>query len=152
MSSSVNQALFTDYQRNHIVSVFRHIDGLLQVLESATGNPSHTLFPDYLKDLSPVDADVIAAFAADIRTAIAAKLDLYGIGMPAPKATASHAVQSALTFITIAADELRPKNVRGYGSLTEYAKQELESVVADFESRTRCAVHALMSQSQGVPR
>jgi hypothetical protein len=124
----------------------------LQVLGAATGKPGPALFPDYLNDTSPGANDVMATFAAEMRAAIVAKLDQYGFGVPAPKTTASHAVRSALTFITIAADELRPHNVRGYGSLSEGGKQELESVVTDFESRTRSAVLALAAKSEGVPR
>jgi hypothetical protein len=104
--------------------VFRHVDTLLQVLENAESGRNEGLFPDYTPDLAPAEISALMTFVSELRAKMPDKLTAYGFGPTAPKTTAKHAAHSTLTFITIAVDELRPRNVRGYGELTEKAARE----------------------------
>lgn len=152
MRNTEDCVLFSQHQRNHIVSVFRHIDTLLQVLESIASGRSEGLFPDYTPDLAPAEISALMTFVSELRAKMADKLTAYGFGSAAAKTTAKHAAHSTLTFITIAVDELRPRNVRGYGELTEKATRELETLVAELDARTSSAARALAHTTEGVSR
>lgn len=150
MSPSRKFELFGEYQINHMVATFRHIDRLLEMIQTALTNNEEGLFPRYVHNLDAEREKELLAFVAELRARMATKMKKYGLAMPPPKTTASHAVESALSFIGIALDDLRPKEMRGYGPVNETAAKELEELIHELQVLTTSAVRSLKIQDEGV--
>ena len=115
----------------------RHIDKLLADMESALSvSDSKRAFPEYLPDITPAQRQTIEDYIARIRSQLARILDGQGIERPAPRIPASRSLHTILTFIGIAAEELQPKYMRGYGEIPSAAAVELNGIAAELLSLT----------------
>jgi GTP-binding protein EngB required for normal cell division len=115
----------------------RHIDKLLADMESALSvSGSKREFPEYLSDVTPAQRQTIEDYIARIRSQLARILDGQGIERPAPQIPASRSLRTILTFIGIAAEELQPKYMRGYGEIPPAAAVELNGIAAELLSLT----------------
>jgi GTP-binding protein EngB required for normal cell division len=115
----------------------RHIDKLLADMESAVRvSDSKRAFPEYLPDITPAQRQTIEDYIARIRSQLARILDGQEIERPAPRIPASRSLHTILTFIGIAAEELQPKYMRGYGEIPPAAAVELNGIVAELLSLT----------------
>lgn len=110
----------------------RHIDKQLADMENALNVvSSKNAFPEYLSDIMPVQRRVIENYIARIRAQLARVLDGQGIERPEPSIPVSRSVHTSLTFIAIAAEELQPKYMRGYGELPPAAAVELNGIAGE---------------------
>jgi GTP-binding protein EngB required for normal cell division len=115
----------------------RHIDKLLADMESAVSvSGSKRAFPEYLSDVTPAQRQTIEDYIARIRSQLARILDGQGIERPAPQIPASRSLHTILAFIGIAAEELQPKYMRGYGEIPPAAAVELNGIAAELLSLT----------------
>ncbi len=104
----------------------RHIDKQLADMENALSvASSKNGFPEYLSDVTPAQRRVIEDYIARIRGPLARVLDGQGIERPEPSIPVSRSLHTARTFIAIAAEELQPKYMRGYGKVPPVAAVEL---------------------------
>lgn len=142
--------LFSEYQMNHLVGTFRHVDHLLAMIEAATTDDSDKLFPSYVRDVNPAQREKLLAFVKEFREHLVLRMRKYNIERPSPKTTASHAVSAALSFIDIGLDDLRPGEMRGYGPVSESAGTELHALIREFQSLTASAVQILKRRDGGV--
>jgi len=116
----------------------RHIDKLLAGMETAlNAASSRNAFPEYLSDVTPAQRRVIEDYIARIRAQLGRALDGQGIERPEPFIPVSRSLHTALTFIAIAAEELQPKYMRGYGEIPPSAAVELNGIAAELLSLVR---------------
>jgi len=116
---------------------FRHIDKLLADMESALSIAnSKRAFPEYLSDVTPAQQRVIEDYIARIRIHLAGVLEAQGIGRPEPFVPVSRSLHIGLTFIKIAAEELHPKYMRGYGQISPGAASDLNRIASELVGLT----------------
>jgi GTP-binding protein EngB required for normal cell division len=110
----------------------RHIDKLLADMENALSvASSKQAFPEYLSDVTPAQRRVIEDYVARIRAQLSRVLDGQGIEPPEPSIPVSRSLHTALTFIAIAAEELQPKYMRGYGEVPPATAVELNGIAGE---------------------
>jgi len=115
----------------------RYIDKLLADMESAlSASSSKKAFPEHLPDLTPVQRQVIEDYIARLRSQLVRILDGQEIERPAPRIPVSRSLHTILTFVGIAAEELQPKYMRGYGEIPPAAAVELSGIAAELLSLT----------------
>jgi GTP-binding protein EngB required for normal cell division/uncharacterized protein YukE len=115
----------------------RHIDKLLADMESAlSASSSKKAFPEYLPDLTPLQRQVIEDYMARIRSQLVRILDGQDIERPAPSIPVSRSLHTILAFVGIAAEELQPKYMRGYGEIPPAAVVGLNGIAAELLSLT----------------
>jgi len=115
----------------------RHIDKLLADMESAmSASGSKKAFPECLPDLTPVERQVIEDYIARIRSQLVRILDGQDIERPTASIPVSRSLRTILTFVGIAAEELQPKYMRGYGEIPPAAAIELNGIAAELLSLT----------------
>jgi len=113
----------------------RHIDKLLGDMESALRvSDSKKAFPEYLLDITPAQRRVIEDHIARIRAQLIRVLDGQGIERPGASIPVSRSLHTVLTFVAIAAEELQPKYMRGYGEIPPAAAIELNGIAAELLS------------------
>ena len=98
------------YQERHLQAALHEADRLLldieQVLNSAG---SKSPFPKYVVDLTPAQRKTIEDYIGRIRARLVRVLEGQNIEPESPSIPASRAIHSALTFIDIAVEELKPR-------------------------------------------
>jgi GTP-binding protein EngB required for normal cell division len=113
----------------------RHIDKQLADMENALSVASaKNAFPEYLSDVTSAQRCVIEDYVARIRAQLARILDGQGIERPEPSIPVSRSLHTALTFIAIAAEELQPNYLRGYGEVFPAAAVELNGIAGELLS------------------
>lgn len=123
-SSSLN----SNHERRLSVTC-RQIDKLLEEMESALQvSTSELAFPQYTSDLSVEQGRVIHDYIRRVRAQLVDALDGQGITHPPADIPVSRCLLSHLIFVDIAAEELRPRYMRGYGELSAEAAAELNTI------------------------
>jgi GTP-binding protein EngB required for normal cell division len=113
----------------------RHIDKMLADMESALSiSTSNLAFPQYALDLSPAQRRVIGDYISRIRAQLIRVLDGQEIERPSSDIPVSRALHVNLTFIDIAAEELKPDYMRGYGEIPPAAAVELNGIAGELQS------------------
>jgi len=131
MSDPSANLLNSNHERRLSVTC-RHIDKLLAEMESALNvSASKLAFPQYALDLSPAQRRVIEDYIGRIRAQLVRVLDGQGIERPASDIPVSRSLHATLTFIDIAAEELKPEYMRGYGEVPAAAAVELNGIAGE---------------------
>lgn len=131
MTSGDSNSLATmnEFQARRLAVTCKYIDKVIgeteEILNSAA---SKAAFPKYLQDITPAQRRTIEDYFARIRAQLARVLDGQGIPRPDAWCPTSRAVYTSLTVIDIAAEELRPPYMRGYGDLSPQLATELEGI------------------------
>jgi GTP-binding protein EngB required for normal cell division len=113
----------------------RHIDKLLADMESALSvADSKKAFPEYSPDIAPAQRRVIEDYIARIRAQLIRVLEGQGIERPVASIPVSRSLHTALAFVAIAAEELQPRYMRGYGEIPPAAAVELNGIAAELLS------------------
>jgi GTP-binding protein EngB required for normal cell division len=113
----------------------RHIDKMLAEMESALNiSTSKLAFPQYALDLSPAQRRVIEDYVSRIRAQLIRVLDGQEIERPSSDIPVSRALHVNLTFVDIAAEELKPEYMRGYGEIPPAAAVELNGIAGELQS------------------
>jgi GTP-binding protein EngB required for normal cell division len=127
----------------------RHIDKLLAEMESALNvSASKLAFPQYALDLSPAQRRVIEDYIARIRAQLVRVLDGQGVERPPSDIPVSRSLHSHLTFVDIAAEELKPEYMRGYGEVPPQAAVELNGIAGELQGLVRQLDQFLMHGSR----
>lgn len=107
----------------------RYIDKLLADMESALGVAnSRQAFPEHVSDMTPAERETVEDYAARIRAQLVRVLDSQGVARPEASIPVSRSLHTFLTFIAIAAEELQPRYMRGYGEISPAAGAELNKI------------------------
>lgn len=147
MTSATNP-LNSNHERRLSVTC-RHIDKLLAEMESALSVSSSKLaFPQYTSDLSPAQRRIIEDYIGRIRAQLVRVLDGQGIERPPADIPVSRSLHSHLTFVDIAAEELKPEYMRGYGEIPADASVELNGIASEIQGLVRQLDQFLMRGSK----
>ena len=147
--TSGSNSLNSNHERRLSVTC-RHIDKLLAEMETTLNvSASKLAFPQYAPDLSPAQRRVIEDYISRIRGQLIRVLD--GQGMERPPAdipVSRSALHVNLTFVDIAAEELKPEYMRGYGEVPPAAAVELNGIAGELQGLVRQLDQYLMRGSR----
>lgn len=135
MEPQIQDSELNENHVRHIVTTFRHIDGLLSKAEhimASAGSPSP--FQEYVDDTTPIQRKVTRDFVARIRGLMRRNLEELRIPRPAPVSGARWAAQNAIVFANIALAEMESKRMTGYGKLSEAAATRIDKLVAELRA------------------
>ncbi|MGA8439058.1 MAG: dynamin family protein [Candidatus Sulfotelmatobacter sp.] len=112
----------------------RHIDKLLAEMESTLNvSASKLAFPQYASDLGPAQRRVIEDYISRIRAQLIRVLHGQGMERPPADIPVSRALHVNLTFVDIAAEELKPEYMGGYGEVPQAAAVELNGIAGELQ-------------------
>jgi hypothetical protein len=118
-----------EFQARRLSVTCQYIDHVVGEIEQALHSEgSKAAFPRYQLDFTPAQCAAIEDSLAAIRVQLRDALDCLAIPRPDAAILASQAVLAGLTAIDIAAEELRPRYMRGYGEIHENLGIELERI------------------------
>ena len=124
--------------RRRLSVTCRHIDKLLADVETALNVSTTKLaFPMYTLDLSPAQRRVIEDYISRIRAQLVRVLDGQEIERPPADIPVSRSLHATLTFVDIAAEELKPEYMRGYGEIPPMAAVELNGIAGELQGLVR---------------
>lgn len=120
------------YQANRLRITCQYIDKLLSDVEGILNTTaSKAAFPRYAADILPAQRRTMEDYIARVRSQLVRILEGQNIPRERPSIPASRAVHVNLGAIGIAAEELRPKYMLGYGEVPESAATELNGIVGE---------------------
>ncbi len=122
-------------QANRLRVTCQYIDKLLGEIEDVLNTTtSKAAFPRYSPDIAPAQRRTIEDYIARLRAQLVRVLDGQHIAREKPSIPASRAIHVTLGAIDIAAEELKPGYMRGYGDLPERVATELNGIAAELMS------------------
>lgn len=131
-----------DNHKRHLISVFGHIDEFLDEAEHIlTAADSDTPFAKYTQDASPVQRKVIGDYIQRVREAIVRAMKDLNLSWPPPISGSLWAAQTNATFAYISVVKIEPKNMMGYGALSDTDIKLIGDIVAELNA----ALERLMS-------
>ena len=123
-----------EFQQRRLSVSCAYIDKLLSDVEAVLwASSSKSAFPKYIPDIPPGQRRVIEDYISRIRARLVRTLESQGIPIGSPSIPATRSVHTALTFVRIAVEELRPRYMRGYGEVSPVASAELNGIVRELE-------------------
>ena len=122
-----------NHQR-HLAVTFRYIDSLLAEASRILGVPAASPFEAHIRDASPAQCRAAKAQVAELLRTMTRIMAEGGIPLPQPSVSARWAAQERIGAARVALAEIRPKAMRGYGSLSAEDKVRLESIVAEIDA------------------
>ncbi|MFZ3214796.1 MAG: dynamin family protein [Candidatus Acidiferrales bacterium] len=128
------------YQANRLRITCQYIDKLLGDIEGVlNAAASKAAFPRYVTDIAPVQRRTIEDYIARVRAQLVRILEGQGIARENPSIPASRSVHVMLGAIAIAAEELKPNYMTGYGAVPESVAKELNGIVGELSGLiSRC--------------
>lgn len=112
----------------YIDKLLGDIDGVLNTTASKAA------FPRYSPDIAPAQRRTIEDYMGRIRAQLVRVLEGQGLPKEEPSIPASRAVHVMLGAVDIAAEELKPKYMRGYGDVPESIATELNGIAGELRS------------------
>ncbi len=127
-------AILNEAQSRSILCGFLDIHRRMADLEALTPPVERpSAFSQYINDLSPTEAKVVQDYFARIRTAMLGHLQELDVPLDIRQMSVRWAIQVGLNFISVAAAELRPSKLRGYGELGQEARSRITKVCEDLD-------------------
>ena len=123
--------MFNESQHRYLISRLRHVEELLsEGLDRLDAVEERSLFPHALPDATPVQRKVLRDYLRQTRFAMRRFIEAYGLRDTTAPVSGLWSFRTAVSFALVAAQELRPKYLRGYGTLDERAAVALEQIAA----------------------
>ncbi len=123
------------YQERHLQTALHEADRLLSDIEQVLNSAgSKSPFPKYVVDFTPAQRKTIEDYIGRIRVRLVRVLEGQNIEPESPSIPATRAIHSALTFIEIAVEELKPRSMRGYGEVPTPAAAELNGIIGELSA------------------
>jgi hypothetical protein len=145
-------ATLNEYQQRRLLITCRHIDELLSNIESILRvSAQRVTFPKYISDIPPAQRKTIQDYSARIRDRLVEILEKQDIDRGAASIPATRAISSNVTFIDIAVAELRPRHMRGYGTVSHQAGRDLNNIVGELEELVT-GLHRIVNNTDADPR
>lgn len=118
-------------QRRRVRSTFARVDELIETaLRGLAATPERSPpFSREVPDATPLQRKLSEDFAARARELMVQALAQLGVEPPAREVSAVWAARVALRSAQVAAGELGPQDLRGYGTLGEDAARELRAAI-----------------------
>ena len=112
----------------------QHIDRTLSEIEGILNeSASRAAFPTYAPDLLLAQRKTIEDYITRVRARLIRVLEGQGIVVKEPDIPVSRAVRGRLYSIDIAAEELKPKYMRGYGGVSAATATELNGIAGELQ-------------------
>ena len=129
-----NDSPLNEAQRRRLSSNAQYADKLLSEVEAILGAAeSKSIFPKYIADLSPPQANLVRGYIARFRNQLARAMDGLAIVPGRPSLGSLHSIRVTLTFVRIAVQEMAPEYLRGFGELPESVTPQLRGLCAELE-------------------
>lgn len=126
------------------------IDRTLGEIENILNqSASRAAFPPYIPDLSPAQKKTIEDYIARVRARLKRVLEGQGIAIPPPNVPVTRAVRGRLYSIDIAAEELKPKYMSGFGEVSAPLAADLNGIAAELQA---LVVHVVQHLAEGSGR
>ena len=124
-----------EFYIKHLRVTCHHIDSLLGEIEGILyESSSKTAFPEYVKDITPAQQKTIEDYIARIRARLVQVMEGQGISSNQRGVPVSRAVHSRLYTIDIAAEELKPQYMMGFGTIPGTAATELNGIAGELQA------------------
>ena len=131
-------------QQRRLRVTCEYIDKMLCDMENALHSAeSQSPFPRHVADLTPAQARVIEDHIRRLRAQLLRVLAWQHMKPNPPDIPATRAMTTDLAFIDIAIEELKPRYMRGYGTVTKDATAELNEVISELHSLVESAERCL---------
>jgi len=139
-------------QQRHLRVSCQYADKLLSEIESIlNSSASKAAFPRYISQISPANRRTIEDYIARIRAQLIRVLDGQGIQREKPSIPDVRAISVTLGSIDIAVDELKPRNMRGYGEVPESVALDLNGIVGELQGLvSRLNRYVLQSEGEDL--
>ena len=119
-----------------VLSALRYLDQLLDEAEHIMASArSHSAFPRYVADVTPVQCKVVGDHIARFREAMLAALPGIGLVPDPAQIGMRRALRVQIVTAEIALEEMNAAALRGYGPLAADAAAALEGVAAELRNR-----------------
>ncbi len=123
------------FQANRLRVTCQYIDKLLGDIENILNATSaKAAFPRYSTDITPAQRRTMEDYIARVRAQLVRVLGGQRIVPEKSSIPATRAVHVILGAIDIAAEELKPKYMKGYGAIPENVATELNGIVGELSS------------------
>ncbi|OFW06614.1 MAG: hypothetical protein A3H96_13195 [Acidobacteria bacterium RIFCSPLOWO2_02_FULL_67_36] len=130
--------VLNEFQQRRLIVTCRHIDGLLGNVEAIlTAAASRSPFGKYVDDMTPAQKKLITDYIDRIRKQMVRALASERAAVPPPSADALWAIRTALEFVDVSIEELRPRYMTGYGPVAPGAAKVLTGVVEELQTIVR---------------
>ena len=141
-----------EFQQRHLRVSCQYVDKLLSEIESIlNSSATKSAFPRYVSQISPANRRTIEDYIARIRAQLIRILDGQHIQREKADIPDIRAISVTLGSIDIAIDELKPKNMRGYGEVPETAALDLNGIVGELQGLvSRLNRYVLEGQGQDL--
>jgi len=137
-------------QERHLRVVCQYVDRLFSEIESILASTtSKSAFPQYIPEISVAGRSAIEDSIGEIRAQLVRALESQNIARDKATIPDARAICATLDSIEISLDELRPKNMRGYGEVPESAAKELEKIAEELQEKVARLNRFVMTQSTG---
>jgi GTP-binding protein EngB required for normal cell division len=121
-------------QQRRLWVTCKHIDDLLSDMEDSLHEASSKkAFPKYVNDVSPAQRRLIEDYIARMRAQLVRVLRGQQIEPPKGDIPVSRSLHTSATFIDIDVEELKPKYMRGYGTVPEAVATDLNGIVGELQ-------------------
>ncbi len=121
-----------EFQASRVRVTCQYVANLLGEIENIVNvSASKAAFPRHTADISLAQRRTIEDYTARICAQLKRVLDGQGIPLQKPSIPASRAISVTLGSIDIAAEELKPQYMRGYGPVPETVATELNGIAAE---------------------
>src|SRR5208283_5944405 len=118
-----------EFLAKHLRITCEHIDRLLGEIEGVLNeSSSRTAFPAYVMDITPAQQKTIEDYITRIRARLVQVMEGQGMSSNQRGVPVSRAVHSRLYTIDIAAEELKPQYMMGFGTIPGTAATELNGI------------------------
>jgi hypothetical protein len=123
-------------QQRRLRVTCEHIDRILSEIENVLGEAgSEAAFPSYIPDITAAQQRAVEDYIANVRVQLARTLDRQGISKNPPAIPISRAIRSRLYSIDIAAEEIKPRHMRGFGKVSATAATELNIFAGELQEK-----------------
>ena len=134
MTAGQHSDSLNEHQSHYLLVTCQHIDKVLSDIEGILNeSSSQAAFPEYFSDLTPAQQKTLKDYISHIRTRLIQILEGQGINYKQPGIPASKAIYSRIYSIDIAAEELKPKYMRGYGEVSETVAIGLNGIAGELQ-------------------
>ena len=135
---SSSAARLNEYQVRRVRVTCQYIDRLLGDIDGILNcDASKAAFPRFASDIAPAQRSTIEGYIAEARAQLVRALEGQDIPREKHMIPASRAIHVTLGAIDNAAEELKPKYMRGYGDVPASAATELNGIVVELQTLVR---------------
>ena len=124
-----------EFLAKHLGVTCEHIDRLLGEIEGVLNeSSSRTAFPAYVMDITPAQQKTIEDYITRIRARLVQVMEGQEISGRKPGIPVSRAVRGRLYTIDVAAEELKPQYMMGFGNIPGTTATELNGIAGELQA------------------